>query len=108
VEERVFFDRGILDSLTPAAPDWMRKAAASHRYNRTVFVPPPWEEIYTQDAERKQTFEDCLAVHAAILRQLLELGYQAIEVPRGAPAERAAFVLRMAKGPAEAGPSQIV
>lgn len=108
VDERVFFDRGIIDSLTPKAPDWMRAAAAAHRYNRTVFVPPPWRAIYTQDAERKQTFEDCLTVHAAILRHLAELGYAPVEVPRGEVAERAAFVLRIAKGPAEAGPSQIV
>lgn len=108
VETRVFFDRGIPDSLTPQAPDWMRQAAAAHRYNRIVFVPPPWEAIYTQDAERKQSFDDCLAVHAAIAAQLAELGYEPVEVPRGPAAERAAFVLRIAKGPAGAGPSQIV
>lgn len=56
VRERVFFDRGILDSMIDGrAPDWMEAAARTHRYSRTVFVPPPWREIYTQDDERKQS-----------------------------------------------------
>ena len=50
------FDRGILDSMIDGrAPDWMEAAARTHRYSRTVFVPPPWREIYTQDDERKHT-----------------------------------------------------
>lgn len=100
VEEPVFFDRGILDSLVDGqAADWMEEAARTHRYSRTVFVPPPWREIYAQDAERKQSFEDCLAVHAAIGRRLAALGYAPVEVPPGPVEARADFVL----GAASAG-----
>lgn len=98
VEGRVFFDRGIIDSLPPqgAPPEWMALAARTCRYNPRVFVPPPWEAIYAQDEERKQTFEDCLAVHAAILRSLRELDYTPVIVPPGPVAARADFVLAMA------------
>ena len=100
VRERVFFDRGILDSMIDGrAPDWMEAAARTHRYSRTVFVPPPWREIYTQDDERKQSFEDCLATHEAILRRLRALSYEAVTVPEGSPAERAEFVLSLARAP---------
>ena len=96
VRERVFFDRGILDSMIDGrAPDWMEAAARTHRYSRTVFVPPPWREIYTQDDERKQSFEDCLATHEAISRRLLDLGYQPVTVPRGSVEARAAFILEV-------------
>ena len=95
VQERVFFDRGIVDSLTPQAPPWMWAAAKRLRYNELVFTPPPWPEIYTQDAERRQTFEDCLATHEAISRRLLELGYQPMTVPRGSVEARAAFILEV-------------
>lgn len=94
--DRIFFDRGVPDSLTPAAPDWMWEAARQRRYNALVFVPPPWPEIYAQDAERKQTFEDCLAVHEAILRQLDGLDYCPMIVPPGPAAARADFVLEAA------------
>ena len=95
VQERVFFDRGVVDSLTPGAPPWMWAAAERLRYNELVFTPPPWPEIYTQDDERRQTFEDCLATHEAISRQLLELGYQPMTVPRGSVEARAAFILEV-------------
>ena len=96
VQERVFFDRGVIDSLTPRAPAWMWAAARRLRYNPTVFVPPPWREIYAQDAERRQTFEDCLATHATILAMLKSLNYQPIELPYATTPERADFVLTVA------------
>ena len=99
VQERVFFDRGIVDSLTPQAPPWMWAAAKRLRYNELVFTPPPWPEIYTPDAERRQTFEDCLATHEAILRRLRALSYEPVTVLQGSPAERAEFVLSLARAP---------
>ena len=94
---RVFFDRGIIDSL-PAPEDgpppaWMEEAARTLRYNRKVFVPPPWRAIYATDSERKQSFEECLATHALIIERLVELGYEPVEVPPGEVGARADFVL---------------
>jgi predicted ATPase len=101
VEDRVFFDRGILDSMVDGqAPDWMEAAARTHRYSPTAFVPPPWREIYTQDDERNQSFKDCLATHEAILRRLRQQSYDPVTVPYGSPAERAEFVLKLAQAPA--------
>lgn len=95
VQERVFFDRGVVDSLTPQAPPWMWAAAKRLRYNDLVFTPPPWPEIYTQDEERRQTFEDCLATHETMRRQLLDLGYTPVTVPPASVEARAAFVLEV-------------
>ena len=96
VQARVFFDRGVIDSLTDTAPDWLWAAARRLRYNELVFVPAPWPEIYVQDAERRQTFRDCLKTHATIVQRLNELGYRPVEVPRATPVERADFVLAVA------------
>jgi predicted ATPase len=98
VEERVFFDRGIIDSL-PAPQDgeppaWLAQAAQRLRYNRRVFVPPPWAEIYRKDAERRQTFDECQVGHTVILESLQRLGYSPVEVPPGPVEARADFVLR--------------
>ncbi|MBP6877094.1 MAG: AAA family ATPase [Phenylobacterium sp.] len=98
VQERVFFDRGVVDSLTPEAPAWMWAAAKRLRYNHLVFTPPPWREIYTQDDERRQTFEDCLATHEMIRRQLQGLGYRPVTVAPGPVEARAAFVLEVTAG----------
>lgn len=93
VQTRVFFDRGVIDSVTPQAPSWMWAAARRLRYNKLVFVPPPWRKIYAQDAERRQTFEDCLAVHDAIQTLLQKLDYRPVELPCATASERADFVL---------------
>lgn len=96
VEERVFFDRGIIDSLPQnrEAPGWMAQAARELRYNRKVFMPRPWREIYVQDTERKQTFEDCLATHVIITKILRQLGYMPVEVPPAPVEARVDFILR--------------
>ncbi|KZE30599.1 AAA family ATPase [Chelatococcus daeguensis] len=95
----VFFDRGIpdiagyLDLVGLARPAHLERAIACSRYNRRVFICPPWPEIFTQDAERRQTLEEAERTHAAMVRIYDETGYDLIEVPRLPTAERAAFIL---------------
>lgn len=98
VRERVFFDRGIPDSGAPdfAPPAWFLEALRTRRYNTTVFVPPPWRKIYSQDTERKQTFAEALQVHERILSQCRALGYQPAILPLAPIEVRAAFVLAIA------------
>src|SRR5690606_5939897 len=56
----VFFDRGIAELagysrlIGVAVPAHVRRAAALYRYNPTVFVAPPWPEIYVNDDLRRQ------------------------------------------------------
>ncbi|MES3027902.1 MAG: AAA family ATPase [Pseudomonadota bacterium] len=97
VEDRVFFDRGIPDTGGPGftPPPWLVGAWRTRRYNTHVFVPPPWPEIYVQDAERKQTFEECLATHEAILQTYRALGYEPVLLPLADVETRARFVLAL-------------
>lgn len=98
VEERVFFDRGIPDTGGPhfSPPPWHLEALRTRRYNRTVFVPPPWRKIYGQDTERKQTFDEAVQVHSLILGACRELGYEPVILPLASVEDRAAFVLGLA------------
>lgn len=96
---RVFFDRGLPDSLARdgADPDWLEAAVLTRRYNPVVFTPPPWPEIYRQDAERIQDFAEAQRVHALIRGNLIDLGYRSLEVPVGPIVDRVAFVLQTVK-----------
>jgi predicted ATPase len=97
-DERIFFDRGILDYATDCDPPaWLTEAGWSRRYNRRVFVFPPWREIYRQDAERRQTWAECEVVHGRILEGLAAFGYEAVIVPPGRVEDRARFVLDRAE-----------
>jgi len=94
---RVFFDRGIADSYgangaEPSAA--LIEAIRTRRYNRRVFVFPPWREIYGTDSERKQDWDEAEATFGKVMRVLAELGYEPVVVPTGDLAARADFVLR--------------
>jgi predicted ATPase len=95
----VFFDRGIPDVLgylclsgLPAPPH-MHKAAEAFRYNRQVFIAPPWKEIFQQDRERKQDFKEAIRTYDAMVQTYTALNYQLLEIPRTSVEERLTFVL---------------
>ncbi len=97
--EVVFFDRGIPDviaylrySKTPVPPDFQR-AAEEHPYDQPVFVMPPWEEIYTTDFERYESFNQAQLIHNRLVNMYMDLGYFLIFVPFGTPEKRTDFVL---------------
>jgi predicted ATPase len=99
---RVFFDRGIMDSHGgDGVEPWPEivEALRTRRYNRLVFVFPPWREIYETDAERRQDWPEAERTFETIIRMLQGLGYAPLVVPKGDVAARAAFVLEHALPP---------
>lgn len=95
----VFFDRGLPDLvgyshlIGAPAPAALRDAVAHYRYNQTVFIAPPWKEIYAQDGERKQDFEEAIATYEAMRVAYDEAGYRLAELPRTTVEKRVRFVL---------------
>ena len=95
----VFFDRGVPDVLgylrlmNIPAPDYMQNAASEFCYNRTVFIAPPWREIFHQDVERKQDFEEAQRTYDALASTYTALGSGLIELPCVEVKERCEFIL---------------
>jgi predicted ATPase len=98
----VFFDRGVPDVLGylrlagPPVPDHVTRATKLFRYNRRVFICPPWPEIFAQDAERKQTLDEAKRTYDAMVATYCDCGYELVEVPRVAVQDRARFVIERA------------
>ncbi|ELY3608488.1 AAA family ATPase [Cronobacter sakazakii] len=97
--EPCFYDRGVPDvagylylSELPT-PKHLKSAIAEFRYNRTVFIAPPWREIYVQDAERKQSFEDAVLTYHSMVETYQRYGYKLLELPCLPIEERADFIL---------------
>jgi predicted ATPase len=94
----VFFDRGMPDVvgylrlMALPVPRHVERAAALFRYNRHVFIAPPWAEIFTPDAERKQSFDEAVRTYEAMVATYEALGYDLIELPRSSIAERVTFL----------------
>lgn len=94
----VFFDRGIPDVLGYLTlcglpiPQHMHRAALMIRYNRTVFLAPPWEEIFAQDNERKQSFAEATQTFEAMENTYRKLGYEIALLPKSSVQERVHFI----------------
>lgn len=94
----VFFDRGIPDIVAylKAAglhvEDAYNRALEKYRYAPTIFLLPPWEDIYVQDSERWQTFAEAAFLADQIRTVYGQAGYQIIELPLGSIQERTIFI----------------
>jgi predicted ATPase len=95
----VFFDRGIPDVLgylhlsDIAAPEHMKNAAALFSYSRMVFITAPWREIFRQDSERKQDWDEAVRTYESLASVYDDLGYELVAVPQRAIEDRVAFIL---------------
>jgi predicted ATPase len=95
----VFFDRGVPDVLGylrligVPAPDHFQNAAQKFRYNSTVFIAPPWSEIFGQDQERKQNFNEAIRTYDSLAATYEALNYKLVEIPRVPVEPRASFIL---------------
>ncbi|KCZ91155.1 AAA family ATPase [Hyphomonas jannaschiana] len=92
----VFFDRGIIDALsglqhlTGRAPE---DAARLYRYAETVFLAPPWPEIYETDSARKHGLDEAVAEYDRLAAAFPEFGYRTQVLPKVAVADRTDHIL---------------
>lgn len=99
LQKPVLFDRGIPDVMgylrlcELPVPPHIEKAANTYRYNLCVFMAPPWPEIFTQDKERKQSFEEAVATYNSLAAVYADLGYELLILPMGPVKDRVQFVL---------------
>ncbi|REA60622.1 hypothetical protein DSL64_13845 [Dyadobacter luteus] len=98
-----FFDRGIPDIIAylqvggiPVGKNFYQ-ASENYRYHDIVFVGPPWKEIYVNDEERWQTFEESTILHNAIVSIYQKLGYNTIALPKTSVSSRCDFILSYLK-----------
>jgi len=98
-DKLLFFDRGIPDTLGYEVlmkfniGEPLIDAVRRYRYNPTVFILPPWQEIYETDSERKQDFREAVDTYNVMRRIYKESGYNPVDVPCLPVSERADFVL---------------
>lgn len=93
----IFFDRGLVDAaaaLEHASDSTALDAVGrSRRYNETVFLAPPWPEIYLNDAERRHDFAGAIAEYERLALVYPRLGYRIVCLPKVSVIARADFVL---------------
>ncbi|MHA6280899.1 AAA family ATPase [Salinimicrobium sp. CAU 1759] len=96
--ELVFLDRGVPDVVAYMNyfgndyPPVFNRVCREYLYEK-VFILPPWKQIYTEDNERYESYEQAVEIHDELARSYASHGYNAIEVPQGTIAERTSFIL---------------
>tara|TARA_R110002012_G_scaffold38153_5_gene106575 strand:+ start:8422 stop:8985 length:564 start_codon:yes stop_codon:yes gene_type:complete len=97
-----FFDRGIPDVLAymdyfgQDYDDFFISNCENYKYD-SVFIVPPWKEIYVSDNERMETFEEAENIHHSLVKTYSQFGYDPIEVPKDAVPNRIDFILETLK-----------
>ncbi len=96
----VFLDRGLPDIMAynnyvkAETSDAVIKATKEHTYD-FVFVFPPWKNIYKNDNERYETFEEAQKIYNSLKQTYIDLGYEIFEVPTGEVSQRANYILNI-------------
>ncbi|WP_026449718.1 AAA family ATPase [Aequorivita capsosiphonis] len=100
--ETLFYDRGMpdvtayMDFMNIHYPENFSETCNTYRYDK-VFVLPPWKEIYEQDNERYESFEQAEELFNFLKNSYEYYGYNTYEVPVGSIKERAEYILEKVK-----------
>lgn len=100
--ETLFYDRGMpdvtayMDFVKTLYPSNFSETCLAYRYDK-IFVLPPWEEIYEQDNERYESFEQAKELFDFLKRGYEKYGYKTFEVPVGSIKERVEFIITKVK-----------
>lgn len=104
----VFFDRSLIDAVAALVPDGtdasIERLPITHRYHPTVFLTPPWPEIYETNAERKLGWDEAVAEYDRLVQAYPKFGYRIVVLPKASVEQRADLVLaELANGPQQVG-----
>ncbi len=101
-EAMVFIDRGVpdilayMDFIGDEYPEHFHAHCDETKYD-TVFVLPPWEEIYVSDEARYENFEQAKVIYEHLKMTYQKYGYNLIEVPTGTVEARIEFIFNALK-----------
>lgn len=94
----LFYDRGLPDVVAYhnyanlPYPESFDTACTNHIYDK-IFILPPWEEIYEQDNERYENFEESSKIYEYLKSTYQSYNYHLTEVPKLSIKERVRFIL---------------
>lgn len=98
----IFYDRGMpdvtayMDYIGSEYNKKFEQPCFKYAYDN-VFIMPAWEEIYTKDNERYETFEQAQLIDTYLRDGYKKYGYNVIEVPKDSIENRASFIINYLK-----------
>ena len=93
-----FYDRGIPDILAYLNfkkieyKNSMIENVLNFKYD-AVFIAEPWKDIYINDSERYETYDELIEIDICIKKIYKQLGYDIILLPKKSVKDRVTFIL---------------
>ena len=98
-ESFLFFDRGLpdvtayIEYLGTPYPSYFSETCMQYRYD-AVFLLPPWKEIYIQDNERYESYNQAERIFNYLHHGYSNYGYEVYHVPTGTLQYRSELILK--------------
>lgn len=97
----IFFDRSFLDAIS-----YYQTYAENNKnqydyffdkfmFDDPVLMTPPWKEIFSEDSERKHTFDSAVSEYDRLKNFYPIHGYTVIDIPKISIDERIKFILSL-------------
>ena len=98
-----FFDRSSVDCIAYLNNNKLESTSQINQiiknciFNKTVFYTPIWEEIYKNDSERQESFDQSIRIDKYLKDSYIKFGYTIIEIPKTTLDKRVNFILSQIK-----------
>ena len=98
-DEIYFFDRSAIDCIAYLKVNNLESTSQINQiiknciFNKTVFYTPIWEEIYKNDNERQESFDQAIKIDKYLKDSYIKFGYILIEIPKLSVVDRVNFIL---------------
>ena len=98
-----FFDRSSIDCIAYLNNNKLESTSQINQiiknciFNKTVFYTPVWEEIYKNDSERQESFDQSIKIDKYLKDSYMKFGYTIIEIPKTTLDKRVNFILSQIK-----------
>jgi len=92
------FDRSVVDLVAwfgrsgLPTPAHLKAMLDVYRFANTVFMSPPWRELFRTDTERRHGFAEAVTEYDGLVTAYQDLGYRIVEIPRAPLTARADFL----------------
>ena len=98
-----FFDRSSIDCIAYLNSNKLKATSQINQiiknciFNKTVFYTPIWEEIYKNDSERQESFNQSIKIDKHLKDSYIKFRYTIIEIPKTTLDKRINFILSQIK-----------
>jgi len=98
--DSIFSDRSLIDNIAylkhanKKVEEELENFNFNKYYHKTIFFASPWLEIYKQDPQRPQLFEDQIKLSKKLIEVYEKFGFKIIYLPLTNIASRVDFILK--------------